>query len=288
MSGVPTVAAVILTLNEERNIGELLRELHWFDEIVVVDSGSRDLTVQVAKSHGCTVVSREFDSFANQRNHAASLAKSDWILSIDADERPTSHFVSEMKSRINDPRYSAWRIPIRSSIFGRKIRRSGTQDDNPIRLFRRRSASWIGDVHEVLKVDGRVGHIQSWFNHSTIPDLETFFTKMHRYTMLESNARVSAGRRPRRSDAWISPCREVLRRLFIKHGLLDGPTGWLFCFLSGVSEWVLSNRHSQLWKLREVDASAPSIENEPADLTRQNCFSDTCGTSLLSISSKRL
>jgi len=71
---------------------------------------------------------------------------------------------------------------------------------------------------------------------------------MHRYTMLEARARVEAARRPRRRDAWIQPAREVFRRLVWKRGFLDGPEGWAFCFLSGLSEWVLAERHRRLWQ----------------------------------------
>ena len=225
----------------------LLKRLDWVDEIVVVDGGSRDATVQIARAHGCRVTSRRFDTFARQRNHTLRLAGGDWVLSIDADERPTPRMAAEIRRRIVDTRADAFRVPIRSTIFGRRFRGSGTQDDCPLRLFRRRAGRWIGDVHEVLRITGRVQRLQSWLMHETTPDLETYLTKMHRYTTLEAGARVAAGLRPRWRDTWLAPPREVLRRLIWKRGLLDGPAGWAFCVLSGVSQWVLAREHRRIW-----------------------------------------
>jgi len=246
----PTITAAVITLNEQRQLPGLLPRLDWTDEIVVVDGGSRDATVPIARSYGCRVVSRRFDTFARQRNHALRLAGGDWVLSIDADERPTPRLVAEIRRRMADSRADAYRVPIRSSIFGRPVRCSGTQDDCPVRLFRRRAAHWTGHVHEVPKVAGRVRRLTNWLVHETTPDLETYLAKMHRYTTLEARARVAVGRRPRWHDAWIAPPGEVFRRLLWKHGLLDGPAGWAFCFLSGFSQWVLAYEHRRLWQSR--------------------------------------
>ena len=245
MSDRPTITAAVIALNEERNLAELLPALDWADQIVVVDGGSRDATVPIARRHGCRVDRRRFDTFARQRNHALRLATSDWVLSIDADERPTPQLVAEIRSRIARPRAEAFRVPIRSSIFGRCLRRSGTQDDCPVRLVRRHAARWTGDVHEVLRVSGRVGRLNHWLTHETTPDLETFLAKMHRYARLEASHRAAAGELPVWHDTWIAPAAEVFRRLIYKQGLLDGPAGWAFCFLSGLSEWVLAREHRQ-------------------------------------------
>ena len=223
MNARPTITAALITLNEEQNLSELLPLLDWTDEIVVVDGGSRDATVQVARSHGCRVLSRRFDTFTRQRNRALQLARGDWVFSIDADERPGPRLIAEIRRSVWAARHDAFRVPIRSTIFGRPLRRCGTQDDRPVRLFRRGAARWTGDVHETLQVAGRVGRLQSWLTHNTLPDLESFLAKMHRYTLLEAAARTVAGQRPHWRDAWIAPVREIARRLLWKQGLLDGP-----------------------------------------------------------------
>jgi len=267
MNQPPTITAAIIAISEAQNLKELLPVLDWVDEIVVVDGGSADATAAVARRHGCRLSIRPFDTFARQRNHALDLASGDWVLSIDADERPTPGLAAEIRRAIRRARYSAYRIPIQSSIFGRTFRASGTQDDCPVRLFRRESARWDGSVHERLRVPGRVGRLQARLRHQTLPDLHAFLVKMHRYTMLEAQARVESGRRPRRRDAWILPAREVFRRLVWKRGFLDGPQGWAFSLLSGLSEWVLADRHRRLWA-----AAEPEVGDCPLP-KRQRLFS---------------
>jgi glycosyltransferase involved in cell wall biosynthesis len=248
MSNGSTITAAIITLNEERMLPGLLATLDWVDEIVVVDGGSHDATVDIARRAGCRVMEHPFDNYADQRNRAIDLATGDWILSIDADERPTLPLKIEVRRRIRQQRYEAFRIGIRSRIFGRQMRFSGTQDDWPIRLFRRGSARWGQQVHEVLRVTGRVGRLQFGFEHETLPDLPAFLSKMHRYTALEARQRVALSRAPRWREQWIAPAVEVFRRLVWKQGCFDGPQGWAFCLLSGVSQWVLARKHRRLWQ----------------------------------------
>jgi glycosyltransferase involved in cell wall biosynthesis len=243
----PAISVICITLNEERNLPGLLDRLNWADEVVVVDGGSRDATCAVARSRGARVCQRPFDNFARQQNFALSLARGDWVLSLDADERPTTEMIAEIRQRVRDTRYDAFRVRIRSSIFGRVMRFSGTQDDRQVRLVRRGQARWQGEVHETLETTGAVGQLHSWLDHDPLPNLAAFLTKMHRYTTLAAEARVAGNRAPRGADAWLSPAREVFRRLIWKQGLCDGPEGWCFCLLSGLSEWVLAHKHRRLW-----------------------------------------
>ncbi len=255
MNDSPTITAAIIARNEADNLAALLPRLDWVDEIVVlVDDGSTDATRAVASALGARVVSGPFDTFARQRNRALAMATGDWVLSIDADERPTPGLAAEIRRRIRTPTLAAFRLPIRSTIFGRPFRRSGTQDDRPIRLFRRQAAGWTGDVHETLRVRGRVGRLSRGLEHYTLADRGAFQEKMDRYTTLEAEARVAAGRAPRRLDGWVAPAREVFRRLIWKQGFLDGPAGWRFCLLSGLSERVRAVRHRRLW---EASVSSP-------------------------------
>jgi glycosyltransferase involved in cell wall biosynthesis len=244
----PMLSAALIALDEERRLPALLPLLSFADEIVVVDGGSRDATSQIAAAHGCRVIVHPFDQFAAQRNRAIDAARGEWVLSIDADERPTAPLVKEIRGLISQSRHAAYRVPIRSRIFGKSFRYSGTQDDVPVRLFRRDKARWRGDVHEVLAVEGPVGRLRGHLEHDTLPDLASFLQKMHRYTSIEARRRVESGLRPRWSERYVHPLWEVARRLIAKWGILDGPRGIAFCALSGLSQWVLADKHAQMWR----------------------------------------
>jgi glycosyltransferase involved in cell wall biosynthesis len=250
MSRDVRLSAIVITLNEQERLPGLLSRLDWVDEVIVVDSGSRDKTVEIARQAGCRVSVRRFDDYASQRNYASDLANGEWVLSVDADERPSRDMSGEVRQRIVTSREAAFRVPIRSRIFGRRLRFCGTQDDRPIRLIRRGRARWIGPVHETVRVSGSVGCLKHGLDHQTLPDLPSFLTKMNCYTALEAEALLVAGKPPRDGDSWLAPVVEVTRRLIWKQGCFDGPEGWAFCALSGLSKWVLASRHRRLWSAR--------------------------------------
>ncbi len=254
-----TIGVAIIARDEAANLHSLLPTLAWADEVVVVvDAASADATADVARRHGAKVIERAFDRFAAQRNAALTACTTDWVLSLDADERLSPGFVGELGKVLTVSRCAGYRIRIHSRIFGRRFRFSGTQDDRPIRLFRPASAAWRGDVHEVVEVAGGVGQLRSTLEHDTLANLPVFLRKMQHYTALEAQARLAAGRRPWRGERWFAAAREFLRRLVWKHGWLDGPTGWAFCALSGLSAWVAVDRTNQLWR----DTSPTSLDKD--------------------------
>jgi glycosyltransferase involved in cell wall biosynthesis len=244
----PQLTIAVIALNEANNLRALLPALGWADEVLVADGGSRDETVEIARSLGCRVSVRPFDNYAAQRNHVLQQATGRWVFMIDADERPTARLVRETRLAMLGA-HAAYRVPIRSHIFGRAMRFAGTQDDCPIRLVRREAAQWRGAVHEICHVDGRIGRLHAWLEHHTLPDGAAFLEKMHRYTRLEAAARIARRQPPHSAEAWIAPPREFLRRLIWKLGLLDGPQGWAFCALSGLSAWALAREHARQWSM---------------------------------------
>ncbi|MCL6503515.1 MAG: glycosyltransferase family 2 protein [Pirellulales bacterium] len=242
------LTAAVIALNEAAQVQALAQALHWVDEVLLVDGGSLDGTAELAARLGMRVLHRTFDNFANQRNYALQRARGEWLLSLDADERPTPALARAVREAIRTTRCAGFRVPIRSRILGRTFRFSGTQDDRPVRLVRRKLACWEGTVHERLCVAGRVGTLPAWLEHETIPTVASFLAKMRHYTQLQAEGRVAAGIPPRRSEAWLAPLREVFRRLYVKWGVCDGPQGWAFALLSGLSAHVLARRHWQLWQ----------------------------------------
>ena len=150
----PRITAAVIVLDEAPHIPALLAALRPADAIVVIDGGSRDGTVEVCRSHGVEPTVVPFDTFAAQRNRALDRVRTDWVLSIDADERPQPGFFEEARLRLAEGGRLAWRVPIRSRLLGRPVRFGGTQDDRPVRLFRRDAARWTGAIHERLEFAG--------------------------------------------------------------------------------------------------------------------------------------
>lgn len=251
MPSTPTLSALVLARDEAANLPGCLDALAWADErIVVVDPASVDDTEAIARRLAEIVIVRPFDGFAAQRNAGLDSAAGDWIFAVDADERATPELAVEIRASIAGPDApDGFRVPIRSAILGRPFAHSGTQCDLPLRLFRRDRGRWVGRVHETVALDGDAGTLRSALRHETIPDIQTFLRKLDRYTSLEAAQMIDAGRPPRPSDLALRPAWTFLKLYLAKQGFRDGPEGFVFCALSGVSVGV---RH---WKHRELARS---------------------------------
>ncbi|MDG3004055.1 glycosyltransferase family 2 protein [Paludisphaera mucosa] len=246
----PRITALIVARNEEANLPGCLASVAFAHErIVVVDTSSEDDTLGVARRLADVVLVRPFDDFASQRNAGREAASGDWILSIDADERATPELAVEIARALVDPSnpHAGFRIPIRSEILGRPFGYSGTQQDLPLRLFRRDRGAWTGRVHETVQLDGTTGRMLGPLDHRTLPDVRVFLHKIDQYTSLEARDLHRAGARFRATDLTLRPAWLFLKLYLYKQGFRDGLEGLMFCALSGVSAAV------RTWKLRELD-----------------------------------
>ncbi|MGC3967138.1 MAG: glycosyltransferase family 2 protein [Pirellulales bacterium] len=225
----PRLSVIVLALNEAENLRSLIPQLRWADEVVVIDGGSTDGSAELAANLGATAIHRPFDNFAAQRNAAMAAAGGNWLFFIDADERPSPRLAEEVRLRIAAAKNVGYRVPIRSTIFSRRFRFSGTQNDVPLRLVRRDCGNWSGSVHETFIADGPIGKLETHLEHFTLPTPSAFLGKMQRYTNIAAEARIAAGLRPRPADRWLRPVAEFFRRFIWKFGWLDGPEGWTFC-----------------------------------------------------------
>jgi glycosyltransferase involved in cell wall biosynthesis len=245
----PSLSVLIVAKDEAHNLAECLALARWANQrVVVVDRDSRDATLEVAQRDADIVTVRRFDDFASQRNAALALATGDWVLSIDADERVTPALAAEIRrviAEVASP-FRGYRVPIRSIILGRPFAYSGTQHDQPLRLFRRDSGRWSGLVHETVALDGRVGLLQNVLGHHTLPNIGVFLDKLDRYTTLEAAGMAGSNRRFRARDLAFLPLWTFLRLYLLKQGFRDGVEGFMFCFLSGVSTAVRAWKHREL------------------------------------------
>src|ERR1700761_6602636 len=180
------ISATIIAFNEERNIARVIESLRCCDEILVLDSGSNDRTVEIATKLGARVVEASWHGYAAQKNIAAELASHDWILSLDADESLSEALEAEIwHIKKSGPKFHGYTVPRLAQYLGRWILHSGWHPDRKVRLFDRRKAKWVGDfVHESVTVAGGVGHLKSNLLHFTCSSLSEHLKTLDRYTTL--------------------------------------------------------------------------------------------------------
>ncbi len=229
----PLLSVIVIVVNEEAKIARCLGSVRWADEIVVVDSGSTDRTVDVCKGFTSNVRVRPFTDYADQKNYALSLAAGDWVLSLDADEEVTAPLCEEIKSTIASPKAVACRIPRRSRIFGRWFRWTGTQDDRPVRLFKKSGSRFCQPIHETLATAGTPIVLKNHLNHYTYDGVGDYLKRLNRYTSMEARLLKDSGRPSRRRDLTARPLAVFAKLYFMKLGLLDGAEGFFFSALSG-------------------------------------------------------
>ena len=156
---MPPLSVTIITRNEAAHIAAALASVAWADERIVVDSGSTDDTVRIARAHGARVETRPWEGYSAQKNYAASLATHDWILSLDADERVSDPLRDEIRQVLEDPSSRrGFRIPRVAFYLGKWIRSTDWWPDWQLRLYDRREGQWTRvHVHESVRVTGPVG-----------------------------------------------------------------------------------------------------------------------------------
>src|SRR5579864_5751708 len=180
------ITATIITLNEERNIARAIESLRCCDEIVVLDSGSSDRTVELAEKFGARVIESPWRGYAGQKNWAAGQAAHDWILSLDADEALSEALEGEIWSlKKSGPKFDAYTMPRLAQYLGKWILHCGWYPDRKVRLYHRGKAQWVGDfVHESVEASGRIGHLEANILHFTCESLSEHVKTVDRYTTL--------------------------------------------------------------------------------------------------------
>lgn len=234
------ISATIITYNEERNLPRAIESLRCADEVVVVDSGSNDRTVEIAEKLGARVVESPWPGYAKQKNFAAESAKYDWILSIDADESLSEALEGEIwRLKKTGPTFDAYTMPRLAQYLGRWIRHSGWYPDRKVRLYNRLKADWTGDyVHESVKVGGSLGHLESNLLHFTCESLSEHLRTMDRYTTLAAEQLIANGQRATWARLVLEPPWTFFRTYVIKLGFLDGIEGLCIANMAALYNFV--------------------------------------------------
>lgn len=217
-----------------------IESLRCADEIVVIDSGSSDRTVEIAGKHGARVVESPWPGYAKQKNFAAERATHDWILSIDADESLSEALEGEIwQLKKNGPQCDAYTMPRMAQYLGRWIRHSGWYPDRKIRLYHREKARWEGDfVHESVKVSGRVGHLESNLLHFTCSSLSEHLKTMDRYTTLAAEQLLATKEKITWGRLLLEPPWTFFKTFVVKRGYMDGIEGLAIANMAALYNFV--------------------------------------------------
>lgn len=246
------LSVCIITLNEEANIARTLDSVRGFAaEIIVVDSGSTDSTVRLARERGAKVFVEPWKGFAAQKNSALAKATCDWVLSLDADEEVSPELALRIKSLLESgqqPEFAGYTMNRRNMYLGRWIRHSGYYPDPKLRLIRRGAADFeLRAVHEDIKMSGPLGHIHGDLIHHAYPTLESFIEHANRYSSL--GAQMVVDERPVGFSVINIVLRPMVRFLysyFFRLGFLDGPEG-LLVLMTHAS--YVSWKYAKAWEL---------------------------------------
>jgi glycosyltransferase involved in cell wall biosynthesis len=224
------LSVVVITKNEESVIARCLESVAWADEVVVVDSGSTDRTLDICRGLGANVhVTSDWPGPGTQRNRAIDLSSGDWILALDADEWVTPRLRDEIVALLKAaPDAVAYRIPRLSSYCGRYMRHGGWWPDPVSRLFKRGAARYGGGiVHDHLVVDGRTGMLREHLMHEAFTDVDEVLSKLNSYSSWGAQTLLEQGKSGGIVSAVAHGIWTFVRTYLLHGGFLDGREGFM-------------------------------------------------------------
>lgn len=257
---MPKLSVIVITKNEAADLGGALDSVRFADEIIVVDSGSTDETVTIARRYTDRVVVREWPGYVAQKNFAASLAHHDWVLSLDADERVTPALAREIQTLLaGPPAHKAYRVPRVAWYLGQWIHTTDWYPDHQTRLYDKRAARWTGArVHESVAVEGPIGALHGELQHLPYRDLSDHLETIDRYTSLAAQQMQEEGRHTSLLEIAGHPPLAFLRNYLLRGGFQDGAVGFL---VSVMNAYYVFLKFAKLW---ERTRSAPPISRPSA------------------------
>lgn len=244
------ISVTIITLNEKENLSRCLQSVEGLaDEIIVVDSGSKDQTCEIASALGAQVVKRDWTNYSDQKNFAAYSANNDWILSLDADECLSPDLRQELLAIKEVPSSSvvAYEFPRRACYLGRWISHGGWYPDYKVRLYKRNQGCWVGDfVHESLSYDGVVKRLNGNLLHYTCSSISEHAHGVDVYTTLAAQDLKQRGSKSSIMQIVLGPIISFWSTYIIKCGFLDGFHGFLIAVFSAYYTFL---KYSKLWDI---------------------------------------
>lgn len=254
---------IVITKDEAHHIEACLQSVLFADQIVVLDSGSTDSTLDLARKLGAEVVeNRDWKGFGVQKNRALALARSDWVLSIDADERVTPALQVQIQNAIENPRFAVYSFPRLSSYCGQYMRHSGWYPDRVTRLFRRNAAIFSSElVHEKVMTSSVVGQLQSPLLHESFRTFESVLDKANRYSTAGAQILLERGKSSSVGTAVAHGLWAFFRTFILRRGFLDGQMGLVLAISNAEGTYY---RYLKLWMMKRRQDQDTKASATPA------------------------
>jgi len=252
------LSATLITLDAASQLAATLASLSFCDDIVVVDSGSRDDTLAIARAHGARVIEAQWRGFGPQKQLAVAAARHDWVLCVDADERVSDELRASIVAALTapTPHHSAYRFARCNRFLGRYLRHGEGYPDLSLRLFDRRLARWSDDlVHEkvlIAEVEesaggvGSVGRLTGDLWHDSAETLESYLAKQNRYTSLAAQQALAAGKHSSVAQMLLSPLTRFIKFYIVRRGFLDGLPGLIHILIGCMNSFI---KHAKIIEL---------------------------------------
>lgn len=225
-----SLSVAIITRDEEANLPRTLASVRWADEVVVVDSGSNDATVEIARRAGAKVFVEEWRGFGAQKNFALRQCSGDWLLSLDADEEVSPELAAEIQTAIRNPTAAqAYLVSRRNLFLGRWLRHGGMYPDRKLRLIRK-GVAWFEErpVHEDMKFSGETRQLHGGLIHHAYPTLASYLEHLQRYSTLAAATVPPHGALWFATQTLLNPYATFLYNYIVRGGFLDGRPGFLY------------------------------------------------------------
>jgi len=242
------ISVIVITKNEETNIQDCLESVKWASEIIIVDSGSKDRTLEICRKYTDRIFEIKWEGYGKAKNFGLEQAKSEWVLSLDADERISPESREEIITILNSEKigFDGFYIPRRFYFLGRWLKFGGCYPDYQLRLFRRGKGYFtLEPLHEAVKLDGCVGYLKCHLEHYSYSNIGEYFDRFNLYTSLGAQRWHEKGKKFSLFLFVRLPV-EFIHRGFIQLGFLDGYRGLFYAFFSAFSSFV---KYVKLWEI---------------------------------------
>lgn len=259
MSSVIPISVFIITQNEEKHIRRLLLSCQGFDEIIIVDSGSTDNTLSIAKEFGVSIFHRDWMGYAKQKSYAMSLCRNKWVLNLDADEELTSELIKSFKEAIKQDKYNSVRCQRNDVFLGKPLSRF-TKMPNNCRLYKKDFATFDSSrlAHERADVQGMEQKIPQHFNHYGYSDIETITYKNNLYSSLKAKEKYLKNKKPSKIKLLLVFPLIFFKTYIIQRHVLSGYRGFI---LSISTAYYLFIKEVKLFEISELNASNKNTRN---------------------------